>query len=61
MELKNLRVVEIGHLDHIKRQLGLLSHHLEYRLTNSNSQRKLITDEEVFEKVRDIINLIQKV
>ncbi len=60
MDLKHLRIVEIGHLDPVKREIATLSHQIEYKLLNPNSERKLITEEEIYEKVRSIIALLEK-
>lgn len=57
--LKNLRIVDILKYHPIKTQLGHLSSHIEYKLKNPNSERKLITDEEIFESLRKIIDLVE--
>lgn len=60
INLKHLRIVEVGHLDPVKRQIGVLSSNVEYKLRNPNSERHLITDQEVFERLREIIKLLEK-
>lgn len=60
MDLKVLRIVDITTYHPIKRELGILSSEIEYRLANPDSIRDLITDEEVFIKLRSIIDLIEK-
>lgn len=59
-KLKHLRIVDITTYHPIKRQLGSLSREIEYKLANPDSERRLITEEEIFMKLRDIINLVEK-
>ncbi len=59
--LKHLRIVDITTYHPIKRELGLLSAEIEYKLKNKyTSSRKLITEEETYEKLRKIIDLVEK-
>lgn len=60
LNLKHLRIVEVGYLDPTKRLIGLLSANVEYKLMNPNSERKLITDQEIFDKLREIVKSIEK-
>jgi len=60
MELNKLRIVDITTYQPIKTELGILSSHVEYKLNNPESNRKLITDQEIFEKLRSIIDLVEK-
>lgn len=59
LNLKHLRIVEIGRLDPVKRLIGHLSASVEYKIMNPNSERKLITDQEIFTKLREIVELIK--
>jgi len=59
MDASKLRIVEVGYLEPIKRNLGNLSQHLEYKLLNPNNGRKLITEQETWEKLREIIKQIE--
>lgn len=58
--LKHLRIVDITTYQPIKRELGNLSASIEYKLLNPDSKRMLITEEEVFTKLREIISLVEK-
>ena len=58
--LKNLRIVDITTYHPIKRELGLLSAKIEYKLNNPESKRKLITEDEIYVKLREIIALVEK-
>ena len=58
--LKNLRIVDITTYHPIKRELGLLSAEIEYKLNNPESKRKLITEDEIYVKLREIIALVEK-
>jgi hypothetical protein len=58
--LKNLRIVDVTEYHPIKTELGLLSHELEYKIKNPKSDRKLITEEETFLRLRKIIDLVEK-
>lgn len=44
----------------LREDLGLLSGRIEYKLKNPQSNRKLITEDEIFIKIREIINIINK-
>lgn len=58
--LKHLRIVDITTYHPIKRELGLLSAEIEYKLNNKyTSSRKLITEDEVFLKLREIIKIVE--
>ena len=58
--LKHLRIVDITTYHPIKRQLGLLSADIEYKLRNPESKRKLISEQEVYQKLREIMDLVEK-
>lgn len=53
-------VIKDTDLKNLKEELGLLSGHVEYKLRNPQSERKLITEEEIFQKIRNIINIVNK-
>lgn len=57
--LKNLRIVEIGRGDQTRRLLGTLSSAVEYRIANPNSERPLITYEEIYTKLREIVEEVK--
>ena len=44
----------------LREDLGLLSGRIEYKLKNPQSNRKLITEDEIFIKIREIINMVNK-
>ena len=58
--LKDLRIYKKVFLHPVKRAIGNLSHQLEYKLNNPKSERKLISEQEVFNELRRIIGLIEK-
>ena len=57
--LKDLRIYKKDFFHPVKREIANLSHQLEYKLNNPDSPRKLITDQEVYDKLRGIVNLIE--
>jgi len=57
--LKHLRIVDITEYHLIKTKLGTLSSHLEYKIKNPASPRQVITNEEVFKELRNIIILVE--
>lgn len=59
--LKDLRIYKKDFLHPVKREIANLSHQLEYKLNNPNSERKLITEQETYEKLREIVALIEKI
>ena len=63
----NYKVMDIGFtvvkdsdLKSLRENLGIFSSQIEYKLRNPQSERKLITEEETFNKIREIINLVNK-
>lgn len=58
--LKHLRIVDITTYHPIKRQLGHLSRELEMKVKYPDNGRPLITDQEVFNQLREIIDLVEK-
>tara|TARA_R110001632_G_scaffold169357_3_gene288295 strand:+ start:398 stop:601 length:204 start_codon:yes stop_codon:yes gene_type:complete len=64
INLKNLRIVDrteqVKKLLPIKKELIKTSHLLEYKLANPKSERKLISEDEIFISLRKIIDLVEK-
>jgi len=62
--IKNLRIVDVTErakqLKPIKMELINTSHLLEYKLANPKSERKLISEEEIFVSLRKIIDLVEE-
>jgi len=61
METKNLRIIDISSFRPINLKLALLSHSLEYKLSNPDSPRELITEQEIYNQLREIIELVNKI
>lgn len=61
MEAKHLKIVDYRSFHPVTEKLGLLSHSIEYKLRNPDSSRKLITEQEIYDQLREIIELYHKI
>lgn len=57
---KDLKIIDVKELKPIREELGRLSASVEYKIKNPNSNREMITEEETFNNLRKIIDLVNK-
>ena len=57
---KDLKIIDVKELKPIREELGRLSASVEYKIKNPNSNREMITEEETFNNLRKIIDLVNE-
>lgn len=60
MAKQKLQIVDVSLYHPIKKELGELSHEIEYRLKPVKEDKKPISEEEVYVRLRRIINLVDR-